>query len=175
MKRLKILGLVAFFSGLLNLVLNSVSFSSKNDLNILNNWKLIAENEKKEKLFYNESSVKIKTPSKTEIELLYLPSNDIAQRCEDYWMNWFLMNEFREVMWIGIPEKEKAKCRSLKYGIYRWIIDCKNKTYKEIDYFWYDEKENPIYTRKNTGISFLFIPKDLIENFPFDKFCKDNN
>jgi len=136
-------------------------------------WEFLGKNEREEKLFYDKTSLKRKTPSKIELELLYLPSKDISKKCEDYWTNWFLMNEYREVMWIGIPEEEKLKCESLKYGIYKWQLNCKNKTYKELDYSWYNEKGEPVYTRKNTGISFLPIPKTLTENFPFEKFCQD--
>ncbi|MDF2953827.1 MAG: hypothetical protein OD816_001072 [Thermodesulfobacterium sp.] len=146
-------------------------YAKKLDLLNIKNWVLIGENKRGEKLFYEKNSLKNYPELKLSLTLLYLPSDEIAQRCEEYWMNWFLMNEYREVMWSGIPKEEKAKCKSLKYGIYTWQIDCKKRNFREMDFVWYNNKGIPVYTRKNVGISFLFIPEDLVKTL-FDKFCK---
>lgn len=133
---------------------------------------LINENKQGEKLFCIQNSLKKLSNSKIEIELLYLPREDIAKKCEDYWIYWLTSGEYREYLWIPLEKEELERCRSLKYGIYKWQIDCKKKTYKEKDWAWYNEKENRVYTRKYVGISFLPIPKDLTENNFFEKICK---
>lgn len=151
-----------------------INLSKAENLNFLNNQNLIliSENSKGEKLFYIKDSMKKISDSKLEVQLLYLPKEDIAQRCEDYWIYWRISNEMREYLWIGLEKDELEKCRSLKYGIYKWQIDCKKKVYKEKDWGWYNEKGAPVYTRKNVGISFISIPKDLIGDNFFGKFCK---
>ncbi|MCD6489524.1 MAG: hypothetical protein J7K20_02210 [Thermodesulfobacterium sp.] len=146
-------------------------YTKKSDLLNTENWILIGENKKGEKLFYEKNFLKKYPELKLGLKLLYLPSDDIAQRCEAYWIDWFLTNEYREVMWSGLPKEEKDKCKSLEYSIHTWQIDCKKKNFKELNFAWYNEEGTPVYTRKNTGISFLFIPEDLVKTL-FDKFCK---
>lgn len=141
-------------------------------LNLLDskNWILISKNKKGEKIFYEKDSFKRLSNSKINLNLLYLPSDNVSQRCENYWINWFSMSEYREVLWIGIPKEEKERCKRLKYSIYKGQIDCKNRTFKVLDFTWYDNEGNPVYTRKSVGISFLSIPEELIEVI-FNKFC----
>lgn len=151
-----------------------ISFSKAESLNLLDsqNLSLIKENSKGEKLFYLKDSLKKISDSKIEVNLLYLPKEDIAKRCEDYWIYWRISSEMREYLWISLEKEELDKCRSLKYGIYKWQIDCKKRTYKEKDWGWYDEKGTPVYTRKTVGISFISIPKDLTGEELFENLCK---
>ncbi|PMP67616.1 MAG: hypothetical protein C0190_02940 [Thermodesulfobacterium geofontis] len=150
-----------------------IIFSKAESLNLLNNQNLslISENSKGEKLFYLKDSLKKISDSKLEVNLLYLPKEDISKRCEDYWIYWRISSEMREYLWISLEKEELDKCRSLKYAIYKWQIDCKKRTYKEKDWGWYDEKGNSVYTRRTVGISFISIPKDLIEEL-FENLCK---
>ncbi len=136
------------------------------------NLVLINENKQGEKLFYIQDSFKKISDSKIEVELLYFPRENIAKRCEDYWIYWLTSGEYREYLWIPLEKEELERCRSIKYGIYKWQIDCKKKIYKEKDWGWYNEEGNLIYTKKSVGISFLLIPKDLINDEFFNKICK---
>ena len=136
-------------------------------------WILLNIGPKEEKLFYSPSSIKKLTKDKIRVNILYYPSSEIVNRCKNYWIQWFLSGEYREVLWEGLPEEDNKKCETLKYGIYEYEIDCAKRKYKNKNWTWYNKENEILYSRSSVGISFLSIPEDLIKDKIFEGVCKD--
>ncbi len=163
----KVILLTAIFNLLLFFLVKAEEVTIFEGKNLI----LITE-DKGEKVFYIKDSLKKLSDSKIEIQLVYFPREDISKRCEDYWISLLVSSQYGMFLWIPLEKEELERCRSLKYGVYRWQIDCKKKTYSEKDWHWYNREGIPVYTRKSTGISFLPIPHELIKENFFEKICK---